>query len=1141
MLYFVLARTGGGKTTHVHNVIADFIRDGKRDIVLLVPEQYSFATERMMLEKLGAKQAAYVDVLSFSRLAQLVCTNAHGKGRHLQDCQRVLYMSLALEAVREQLQRFQKQAAKPSLAKEMLALHNEVRQSGLDASSLTAAAETMVPGLLRQKVTDIALVMQAYEAIAQENGYDEQDLMRELCEQLETSDYFRGKLVVLDAFYGFTGQELQVITQILKQAGVVYVTLCTDNLDLRQGEQDVFWYTKQTAAKLKRIAGRLGIPVAKPQYLSAFSKFNNFPPKYQRYTDTALSALERNLFAPDADIYPERCDAITLCTAADLAEECRFIAVSIKKLIREKHLRCRDMAVIVRRQESYEALLRSELKKCGLPVFEDERHSIAEHALMLLVRSAAEIAAGGFSADAILRFCKTGLAGLPLTAVSELENYAFLWRLSGSQWVKPFTKHPRGYTDAWKPQDIAALEQLNTAREKVMAPLLRWKELAADTDAPGYAGGLYDLLTDCGAAQSLKQLAEELDKAGETALALYQNRVWETLMELLDAFAGSLEGRRCSPARFRELFELMLTTVTLGSVPQGLDEITVGSADRIRPLAPRYVFVAGLNEDVFPELCVTGGTFSDKDRQILADAGVELSVFGAQRFAQERLYVYNALCCARDAVFLSCRLQDGTGDSLAPSSVFLRVQELFPQCQTVSAGKLPPSYFAQGADFAFEQLALHYQKKDTAYTTLREVLQSRPGFGEKLKALDRAASEAAFSLSDRDTAEALFGNPMRMSASRAETYHKCAFQYFCQYGLRAYPRKRAELDPLQRGSMLHDVMEFLLGVIGLDTLEQASEQERTQLIRGRIQLYGQTVLSAQEDDLQLLNILERHVQTLSLLLERLLQERRQSSFEPVDFELEIGGEGGIAPYCLELEDGRSLQLAGKIDRVDIAEIDGKRYVRIVDYKSTDKSLELQDVLNGISLQMFLYLFALERNGIQRYGDLEPAGVLYQKAAKEALQSERGTDSEKLKNAHASDLKPKGWLLKNMSILQAMEHGLAGLYIPAKLSSKGELSGSLITLTQLGALHQKVDDLLTDMLRALYEGNIAARPLLRQSGATPFCAMCDYQSVCLTQEESPKRSPCLSTNKEVLELLDSGKKEGECIGKDGMDDAAESGD
>ena len=1131
MLYLVLSRVGGGKTTYVHNVIADFIRDGLRDIVLLVPEQYSFACERTMLERLGAQDADCVQVLSFSRLAELVCREENAAAKRMQDTQRAVLMSLALEGVAHKLTLYRAQAQKPGVVREMLRIADELRQCAVEPSALDAAAEALDAGLLREKLQDISLILHTYRAQAQSAGFDDTDLLSTLCETLRGQNFFAGKLVVLDGFYGFTGQELAVLEQILKQAGAVYVTLCTDTLERAQDETELFAYTKRSAQKLMTLAKRNNVPIAKPQYLSRFSKFNNFPPKYARFSSEALAALEENLFAPESQAFLGPCPEITLMPAADIPDECRRIAAQAKRLIREKGVRCRDIAVIARHAEEYEAPLRAELKKCGLPIFEDRRHPIADQPLLLMLRGAMTVASRGYESEAVLACLKTGLAGFTVEEVSLLENYCFLWRVNGRQWLLPFTRHPDGYEGRKTEEAAQRLAALDALRERAAAFLEPFCLEVRETDGEGYARAVYRLLERCEAAKHLKTYAKALEDAGETDAAGEQDRVWETLMQLLDLFVQLLTGKHLRRERFQALFELMLSFVTLGSIPQGLDEISIGSADRIRIAAPRYIFAAGVNEEIFPAAPVTGGVFHERDRRTLAELGLELSASGAQRVAQERFYVYNALCAAREGLFVSCRRRDAKGAELSPSHIYERVRMLFPGAAILSEDD--PLASVESTPGAFEQLARLYGKNTQEEASLRAVLAERLGYPARLAALEMAAQAGEFHIDDAETATELFGREMKLSASRVESHSLCAFRYFCEYALSAKPRREAALDARLRGSLLHYVLELLFSVSTVEALDELDAAQRLTRIRQCVTRYREEVLADEAPDAQLLAVLERNTRALAMLLDRLLAELRESRFRPVAFELGIGMEDGIAPYSVMGEDGVSVQIRGKIDRVDTAQINGKTYVRIVDYKAGGLSLKLSDVLDGLNLQMLIYLFALWKNGGARLADgggLLPAGVLYQKAAPEPQAASRGEDADTRRQKSGKALKAEGLLLADLDVILAMEKDGGGLYIPAK--AKGEaLSGSLISLAQFGTLNREIDKLLLGMAKSLHGGNIAAFPVYQQSrGGNKTCAYCDFASVCFHEADSPVRMLCGDSHADVLKHLDELEKEGDGNGE-----------
>ena len=86
MLQFILGRAGSGKTEYIRRMLADHSLAGKGGCVLLVPEQYSFETEKAMLRLAGPQRANAVQIYSFTRLAETVFRREGGvAGRRLND------------------------------------------------------------------------------------------------------------------------------------------------------------------------------------------------------------------------------------------------------------------------------------------------------------------------------------------------------------------------------------------------------------------------------------------------------------------------------------------------------------------------------------------------------------------------------------------------------------------------------------------------------------------------------------------------------------------------------------------------------------------------------------------------------------------------------------------------------------------------------------------------------------------------------------------------------------------------------------------------------------------------------------------------------------------------------------------------
>lgn len=62
-----------------------------------------------------------------------------------------------------------------------------------------------------------------------------------------------------------------------------------------------------------------------------------------------------------------------------------------------------------------------------------------------------------------------------------------------------------------------------------------------------------------------------------------------------------------------------------------------------------------------------------------------------------------------------------------------------------------------------------------------------------------------------------------------------------------------------------------------------------------------------------------------------------------------------------LPNGVKMEVVGRIDRVDKAEDENGTFLRIIDYKSSSKALDLTEVYYGLALQMLTYLDVVTSN------------------------------------------------------------------------------------------------------------------------------------------------------------------------------------
>lgn len=1149
MLHLITGRAGSGKTSYVRKVLGTLASEGNDRLVLIVPEQYSFSSERAILEQFGEKDAQNIEVLSFTRLADYVFRELGGmSGTLADDGIKIMLMVKALSTVQDQLELYAKHIESIPLAKELLYTVTELRQAAITPAMLREAAQsdrTLHQQSFRQKLRELALIFEAYDAEFSQLYRDNDTLLDRLCQLLKENTFFQGYTVAIDGFKGFTAQELQLLEQLLLQSDDLYLTLCLDQI--RRGTEKrnpslIFESVNETAKKVLQIATthHISVLLDKPETTGIASG--------KRYQAEELKLLEEHLFYPEKEVTQTAAKAIHIHSGQDVTEECNFIAASIRKLLRGEELRLRDIAVIVRQEDTYRRELQAAFHRYQIPFFEDSRQPIVNQPLITLTESVFTLLTTGFSTENILRYLKTGLSELSEEQVAKLENYALLWNLSAKAWQEEFTLHPDGLGVKETEKSDATLADLNQMRETIIQPLQALRLAVSKTTAEGIGKAYYDFLTKTQVSQHLKTYAMAYHEKGFTALAAEQSRVWDLLMELLDKLANVMGDRRIPLQTYVNLFHAVVSVTELGNIPQALDQVSIGAADRIRLDSPKVVFVAGCAEGIFPAGVSSNGIFSSADRKQLLEMGLELGLSKELQSCEERFIAYSAVTAASQQVYLTYHRVGGMGESLEPSLIIRSTRELFGAfLEETDAGSLSPDFYAETPASAFSSYALSTQQDSAVAScesvTLRAALETQTDYTGKLYALDRAREKRTFHIQDPNIARALFGTNLKLSASRVDTYYKCAFEYFCKYGLNAKPREPAKLDPAQSGTVIHYVLEQIIKENTIDGLISMTKEQRQAKVDHWLMIYLDENMGGYENkEARFRYLYERLKISLYDVVERLCAEFNVSSFRPVDFELSIGSykedeEPSIPAYHLDLKEGGSLEIFGSIDRVDSFEKDGQTYIRVVDYKTGGKDFVLSDVLYGLNMQMLIYLFAIEAGGADYYhSDIIPAGILYYPAKRNTVNLTKKNASEedimkaKRTKGNHSDDRGNGLFLLDKNTLDAMEHDLQGNFIPitektvnrGKKNEETRLIGNLITAGDMGLLRRKIDQILREMAESLQEGQIDAAPAYNSSRYSNTCKYCDYASVCHYEEGNERQIQNLK-NDEVFELL-QGKEE-----------------
>ena len=1096
MLQLVLGGSGSGKTTLLYHRIRARAEAGQKSI-LLVPEQFTSSTEGRIYRELGDALSGMVESFSFTSLAEKILSVEGGAAvQTLSDAGRAVLVRRALEELQENVHYYYRNRRSAAFCQMAAETIDELKSAGLSGQQLADLAKGC--GAESGKLGELALIFQGYETLLARSGMDPADRLELAGARLEEAlacgavpGFLQEREVFIDEFDTFNAPKKRLLGALLAALPRVTVALCDDGAPLVPGDVSLFSGAKQVAVQLRQLARKHGAEVAAPQLLRRDLRHTEAP---GLAAVTAL--LETGTCAP----LEAPADEVRLFAAPSREEEARAAAGAIRRLMRQG-VRCGRIAVVCRDIGKYRAAVRYEFRMAGIPLYCDEPTTPEFSAPATAVRALLALARGADLTENLTTLAKTGLCALTEEEVCALENYAYTWSPNAAAWRAAFRNDPKGFGDReLTEEDARNLSDAEKARALLVnaADALRGKVRNANAEAISRA--LYFCLRELGAEEQQAAQVEAIRAARGIPAAEEAAREWNVVMELLDEMARLLGEQTVTVAEYEDLFGLLLRSSDLGHIPQTLDAVVLASAGKMRLDEPDYVFVLGLAEGEFPTAPGETGLLTHADRDALMAQEIELPDCFENRVVREQVCFYKALTAPARGLWLSW--PKGQGQTLCAALEPI-VEVLRP-----GAPELDLTDLAATAADGLDVLGGGWPLTEIERASLTEALHA-PGGAEPegLALLRRMAGRSPRQVSDLEALETLLGRRLRISPSQLEKYYTCRYGYFLQYVLGLRPRKRAELSADQSGTLMHWVLQMALDphpgpdnpCAGLQPFLDLDDEAMAALAGLLVDEYAKRYLP--EDTARFAYLLSRLKKSMTGLLCYLRDEQRQSSFKPVACELKIGpGEDAVRGQTYRLSDGRTVQLIGTVDRADEwIEDDGTRWVRVVDYKTGTKKLDLREVYCGLDCQMLLYLFSLTRDAGGRFTGAEPAGVLYLLADPAPETTTRG------KAARSMEYKLDGLVRDEQKVFDAMDAEETGRYLP--FSFRGGVPSphqkeKRADKAKLSRIQLHLDDLVTRMGEELYSGCIAAEPLV--TGRSP-CRWCDYGFICCHEDGIGERA------------------------------------
>ena len=892
---------------------------------------------------------------------------------------------------------------------------------------------------------------------------------------------FENTIIYIDEFVGFTPQEYKVILELLKVAKQVNITICTDSLlKSKNKENDIFYTNKKTVSKIINLANNNGIQIENPVYLN----------KCYRFKNDELKHLEENLYKTPYKKYAGEVKNINLFLSSNPYSEIEHIAGKIVELVRDDGLRYKDISIITKNLDDYASLAKAIFAKYDIPIFIDKKKDLSQDILIKYVLAILEIFARNWDYEAVINYVKLGFCDITDEEIFKVENYARRWGIKYNKW----------YSKDWTiGEDIV---DLNRIRKLIVKPLLNFKNnLEGKKTVKQITRILYQFLIHNNIQEKLTSKAEQLENSEEIKSEYIAS--WNLLMEILDEIVLIFGDDEISFEKYAQTLKIAFSENNLGAIPASIDQVVIGDVNRSRSKKTKVIFIIGLNDGVFPSTNREEGLINDTDREILKDKGITLAKTTKENIYEENFNIYKAFTTAEQSLYLSYSGSSSDGNALKPSTLIYKIKKIFNNLQEKS-DIIKRENIITNKKATFELLLTNLRdfnegkEISSIWFDVYKIYSNDSEWKEKLEKSIKAQNYTNQPEKiTKENLEKMYGDTIFTSISRLEQYRKCPFSFYLKYGLNINEKDTFQIQSIDTGTFMHETIDSFFGKVQDENInikeitDEKLEKIVKEIIEEKLKLNKNYIFTSSA---KFRTLTARLIRVLIKSMKYIVESIRKSDFEILGHEIEFGKVGEYPAIEIKLDDGKKVEITGKIDRVDVLKTEDGQYVRIIDYKSSVKDIDLDEVMAGLQIQLLTYMDA-----ITKIEDFMPAGILYFNLIEPVIKANRNTTDEDIEEQIRKQFKMRGIVLSDINIVKKMDKDLekgASNIVPVYIDSKGNISGaksSSANIDEFNKLQEYTIKTLKEISKEIFEGNIDIKPYYKNTKTG--CDYCGYKAIC----------------------------------------------
>ena len=877
-------------------------------------------------------------------------------------------------------------------------------------------------------------------------------------------------------------------------------------------EDDIFYFNKKFANKLIEISHSLNYEIEEVVLENNDMKFKS----------QELKFLEENWFFTNRKYQTENLNDINVFLAKNPYSEIEYIAKQIHNLVKYSGLRYNEIAIITEMLDRFSDDVKVIFKKYNIPVFVDEKKDLNQNVLIRFILALIDVVSKNFSQDIVMDYLKIGLLDIDEEDIFLIENYIKKWDIRGNKWLKPFN-----YEEI---NDIQ--EKLENIRKQFINPLIDFKNrLSKNRTYEEISKEIYMFIAE---NKITVNLENKINMFNKIDMIDEYNTSYSIIVNLLEEITAIFKDEIVSFDKYKEIFITGINSLDLGKIPLYQDMVILGDTERSRNGKIKVAFILGLNDGIFPSKQGAEGFLGDKDRILLKENGIELAKNSIESIFEQEFNFYRTFTLPEEKLFITYSSSDKDGTSIRPSILLKKIKRTFPSLKEES-DVINEYYITTNEEATFEDaLKMYKSYLEGEIKTIPEEWENILLYfhNKKINEFKRAISGIKYSnlserISDKNLNKMYKGN-ISTSISRIESYKTCPFSFHLTYGLKLKEKDEMKINALDTGSFMHEVIEEFFYYINdnslsVKTLEDDDIEKIVIKILENILSSSKYYIFTYSKKYKILT--EKLKRVVIEALKYVVYTLKYSDFNVLGSEIEFSRTGKYEPIIIKLDDGRTLEIKGKIDRVDVAKLGDDRYVRIIDYKSSYRDIDLNKVVSGLNVQLITYLDAISEKE-----NMIPSGTLYMSLIENIAKTDKSITDEEIEKEIKKNFKMKGMILEDINVVKMMDNKLEEGFsdiVPVRLKKGGVLgkTNSMISKTSFEALEKKVKSVIKEISVEILTGNISIKPYYYKKNTG--CDYCKYKSICMFNTNIKNNEYNIIRNRNRNEILEELENEYQC--------------